>query len=128
LLRGRLVDVVARVAENHLQSPDDLGLVVDDEHARVAGAHPTVAGCSTSGKETANAVPSEESACRRSSPPLASTKPLQIARPRPAPSRSSPVWNGLKIASRWDTGTPGPRSTTLIITFPAAVPPLIRTG
>src|SRR5262249_13793661 len=122
LLRGGLLHAVPGVREDHPQAANDLGLIVDDEHPGLARAHPTVAGCSTRGKDTANAVPSGESACSRISPPFASTKPFEIASPKPAPSRSSPVWNGLKISFRWETGTPGPLSTTRIVTLPAPTP------
>src|SRR5262245_21893162 len=127
-LGGGLLDAIPGVREDHPKPTNYLRLVVHDENARLTRGHPTVTGCSTSGNETANAVPSGESACRRISPPFASTNPLEIASPRPAPSLFSPVWNGLKIALRWATGTPGPRSTTRIVTLPAPTPPLIRTG
>src|SRR6185437_3830849 len=118
------VHVVAGVAEDHAQRAQDLRLVVHDEHVL---AHACVAGWRTSGKETANEVPSATLSWMR--PLLASTKPRQIARPRPEPRPASrPRKNGSNTCARWPAGMPRPRSVTRTVTRPPPAPPLILTG
>src|SRR5262249_4756910 len=124
------VDAVARVAEDHLQPPHDLRLIVDDEHPGLGDVHAIACGCGTRGNETANAVPRPLSAWRLSWPPFASTKPRQIASPRPAPC--CPDWRprkkGSNTCARGDGGIPGPLSVMRTITRSPAAPPLTVTG
>ena len=72
----------AGVAEDHPQRPHDLRLVVADEDAALA-AH--AAPSRESGKETTKVLPCPGTDSTAISPPLASTKPLAIERPRPDP-------------------------------------------
>src|SRR5205085_9933763 len=115
--------------QDHLQSPDDLGLVVDDQDLGRGRAHAAGAGCGTSGKVTANAVSSLTPDCRAMRPPLASTKPRAIASPSPDPrDERDPRTNGSKIRALSDGGTPRPRSITRTVTWPPAAPPVTRTA
>ena len=104
--------LVAGVAQDHLQRPQDLRLVVADEDP---GAAPLIAGPPAPGSETTKLLPWPGTESTAISPPLASTKPLAIASPRPAPpcgAARPPCWNGSKIRCRSLSGIPGPWSTT----------------
>src|SRR5205807_3914894 len=119
--RGR-VDLEPGAAQHDAQAAQDLRLVVDDEDTRIA--------CHGAGSRTANAVPSSVPDCSVRRPPLASTKPLAMASPRPAPP---PLWarprkKGSKTFARWACGTPGPRSSTRTVTAPGPTPARTRTG
>ncbi len=73
------------VAQHDAQRPQDLRLVVDDEHAPARRAHPTDAGTGAVGNSTTNVVPCPGRDSTAIVPPFASTKPRAIARPRPEP-------------------------------------------
>ena len=95
--RRRRHDGVARVAQHDPQRPQDLRLVVADEDARghpCAAAPGAAAACSravgSSGISTTNVVPWPGSDSTQTRPPLTSTKPRTMARPRPEPR-----WPGL---------------------------------
>ena len=78
--------LVAGLAQDDAQRPQDLRLVVDHEDARHAGAS-TGAG---SGSSTTKDVPCPGSDSTRTRPPLASTRPRTMASPRPDPLPSAP--------------------------------------
>ena len=87
--RRRRHDVEARVAQHDPQRPQDLRLVVADEDARgVAHGGPrrgAAARSRSSGISTTNVVPWPGSDSTQTRPPLTSTKPRTMARPRPEP-------------------------------------------
>ena len=85
LRRGRGHRLEPGVAQDDAQRPQDLRLVVDDEHATARRAHPTGAGTGAVGNSTTNVVPCPGSDSTAIVPPFASTKPRAIARPRPDP-------------------------------------------
>ena len=75
--------LVAGVAEDHLQRAQDLRLVVADEDPRRRRSRARSPAAPS--KETTKAEPWPGSDSTAISPPLASTKPLAIASPRPEP-------------------------------------------
>ena len=85
LRRGRGHRLEAGVAQHDAQRPQDLRLVVDDEHAPARRAHPTGAGTGAVGNSTTNVVPCPGRDSTAIVPPFASTKPRAIASPRPDP-------------------------------------------
>ena len=88
-------DLEPGLAQDHLQRAQDLRLVVADEHA-AAGAHGVAprsrppAAARLDGNSITKLVPWPGSDSAQTRPPLASTKPLAIARPRPEPPCPSP--------------------------------------
>src|SRR4051794_24173205 len=141
---GRRRDAVLPGEEVDPQRPQDLGLVVDDEHARhrAASARPAprspgrrspgrrapgtplsgaAGGGGAAGRLMVIVNPPPGVASGTSVPPMASTSPRDSASPRPTPtvlSRSPSRWNGRKIRSQSSRGTPGPTSTTRSSTRP----------
>ncbi len=82
--------LVAGFPQDHAERPQDLLLVVTDEHprsGRVGHAGTIAGGCATA-SETTKLVPWPGSDSTEIVPPFASTKPLAIERPRPEPVHS----------------------------------------
>ncbi len=85
------LDVVAGPSQRGAQGAQDLRLVVDDEHSLAAHEAGTAAGTSRRAAPPRSVVPCSGRDSAQMRPPFASTKPRAIARPRPAPARSSPA-------------------------------------
>src|SRR5262249_14850350 len=90
--RGGL-DLVAGAAQVRRQRPQDLWLVVDDEHAWGA-AHACTGASRRAGSASTKRPPSGD-ASAQSRAPFASANPRAIARPSPVPP-AGPWWNGWK--------------------------------
>ncbi len=108
LARRREVDLVAAAAQVHAERPQDLRLVVDDQHRGSFGA-------AVAGSSTIIVSPPPGVSSTASSPPMASTKPRATASPSPTPSpvlRSPSRWNGWNTRRARSAAMPGPRSTT----------------
>ena len=90
---GGGVDLVASDPEVGGERPHDLRLVVDDQDP----GHGTAADTTIR-----NVAPPPGVSSMSNSPPIASTNPQAIARPRPTPPRprSSSRWNGKKMRPR----------------------------
>src|SRR5262249_12446503 len=105
--------VVAR-AEVDPQRSAQRGLVVDDENLRHDAVSRVAASAlvtSDAGSDTVIVRPPPGVSPASMVPPTASTKPRATASPSPTPvvaSWSPSRWNGAKIRSRSDAGTPGP--------------------
>ena len=122
---GREVDVVVPGAQVDAEGPQQLGFVVDDEHAGHDAAwlrsrRPGEAGEeSAAGNETTMVSPPPGVSSGSRVPPMASTSPRDSASPRPIPvvlSVSPRRWKGRKTRSWSPGGMPGPRSMILIST------------
>src|SRR5215470_15746291 len=123
-LRG--VDLVIPGAQVYPERPDDLRLVVNDEHPAHDGTWSALSGwvCSpgrvravpgTAGSESSMVRPPPGVSSGSKVPSIASVRPFDNARPRPMPvvlSVSPSRWNGTNIRPACSLGMPGPRSMT----------------
>ena len=89
LHRRRRQRLESAVAQNHPEGTQDLLFVVADKHSRSCrGVHAlTFTGGRSSGSATTKVVPWPGRDSTEIVPPLASTKPFAIARPRPDPGQ-----------------------------------------
>src|SRR2546423_3618138 len=101
--------LVAVLAEQRRDHPDEGALVVDDEDAAQRDAAEAVSGAS--GSENAKTAPPSGASSTQISPPCASTTRRDANRPMPDPGTSSlpaPRAYGSKIRDRSFGGTPRP--------------------
>ena len=108
---GRL-DLVAGAAQHDLQAADDLRLVVDDQDARGRAHRDRLAAAGRDREaDRERGAPRPRPDCSTIRPPLASTKPRQIASPRPEPGAGRsprPRKNGSNTCARCCGGIPRP--------------------
>src|SRR5581483_3586635 len=129
-------DVVAPGPQVDRQGPEDLRLVVDDQHPLAHQAVTSVGSAGISGpgdvgRTTTMVVTPPGVSSTVSSPPMATVNPRATARPRPTPApdeRSPSRWKGRNTRSRSAGGMPGPRSTIRTWTAPGTPPASTRTG
>src|SRR5262245_1929056 len=132
---GGLENLVALRAEPHAQQFANRRLVVDHEGLEGRSAHwPRSSGLVSVGSGSGRVQTAPARSVRFAAtmaPPIASTKPREIARPRPVPARTwSPFcarWNLSKMCSSSDGGMPSPSSITCRCTAPWSRQPSIRT-
>src|SRR5262245_20875091 len=112
------VGLVARAPQDRLERREDVGLVVDGEdsgapHGLVPRStrSPAGRGSAAAGSAIRNDAPCPQTDSAQIRPPLASTNPFAIARPRPAPLPPPVVeacWKGSNTRSSSPGGSPGP--------------------
>src|SRR3954470_12036266 len=136
---GGGVHLVAAGPEVDVESPDQGGVVVDDQHGAHSAVRPAGAGTrgdAARGRTSRMVSPPPGVGCAVRLPRMASANPRATARPSPrpavprspdAPASPSSRVNGAKMVVPDPAGMPGPWSITSQATVPGRVPTAPRT-